>query len=100
MHTKNERKEIIFKLFNDYDKDNSGYLDKEESQNVFISCLKKMGILNELNNKKIIKNFDKFYYLININNNGKVEFKQFFKIMDYLFSDCNCNLNKDCSNCN
>ena len=69
-------------LFNRYDKQHKGALDKEEFEKMILDILTNLGEENPEENLETIaqegmKNYDN-------NKNGKIEFNEFFNLLDFL----------------
>ena len=69
-------------LFNRYDKKQTGALEKEEFEKLILDTLKSLGEENpdetfEMIAQEGMKQFD-------INKNGKIEFDEFYKLLDFL----------------
>ena len=69
-------------LFNRYDKDQTGVLEKEEFEKLMFDALKSLGEENpdetfETIVQEGLKHFD-------MNKNGKIEFNEFYKLLDFL----------------
>ena len=69
-------------LFNRYDKKQTGALDKEEFEKLILDTLKSLGEENPEKTFKTIAQEGMHYY--DANKSGKIEFNEFYKLLDFL----------------
>ena len=69
-------------LFNKYDLDQTGALEKEEFEKLMLDTLKSLGEENPEKTFKTIAQEGMHYY--DANKSGKIEFNEFYKLLDFL----------------
>ena len=77
--------EKVKKLFESYDLDKNGILDKNEFIKVMVDILRKLG--ENLPEKKHIEVAEEGFYKFDLNHNSKIEFNEFFEFMRFIISE-------------
>ena len=75
----------VKKLFEKYDLDKNGILDKEEFIKVMVDILRKLG--ENLPEKKHIEVAEEGFYKFDLNKNSKIEYNEFFEFMRFIISE-------------
>ena len=83
--------ERVKKLFEKYDFNKNGVLDKEEFVKIMVDVLKELG--EEKKKKKHIEVAEEGFSRFDINENGKIEFSEFFDFILFLVSEKGYSLN-------
>ena len=83
--------ERVKKLFEKYDFNKNGVLDKEEFVKIMVDVLKELG--EDLPEKKHIEVAEEGFSRFDINENGKIEFSEFFDFILFLVSEKGYSLN-------
>ena len=83
--------ERVKKLFEKYDFNKNGVLDKEEFVRIMVDVLKELG--EDLPEKKHIEVAEEGFSRFDINENGKIEFNEFFDFILFLVSEKGYSLN-------
>ena len=83
--------ERVKKLFEKYDFNKNGVLDKEEFVRIMVDVLKELG--EDLPEKKHIEVAEEGFSRFDINENGKIEFSEFFDFILFLVSEKGYSLN-------
>ena len=78
----NEKVKILFEK---YDLNKNGVLDKEEFIKIMVDILRKLG--EDLPEKKHIEVAEEGISKFDLNKNGKIEFNEFFDFMGFLISE-------------
>ena len=79
------------KLFEKYDLNKNGVLDKEEFVRIMVDVLRELG--ENLPEKKHIEVAEEGFSKFDINRNGKIEFNEFFDFIGFLVSEKGYSLN-------
>ena len=82
---KDEEETYIRRMFNSYDDDDNGYLDKQEFVKVVKSMIKDLaeGQTDEEIEKIAIESIDRF----DLNQNGKIEYDEFRELVKFLIDE-------------
>ena len=83
--------ERVKKLFEKYDFNKNGVLDKEEFVRIMVDVLRELG--EDLPEKKHIEVAEEGFSKFDINENGKIEFSEFFDFIVFLVSEKGYSLN-------
>ena len=83
--------ERVKKLFEKYDLNKNGVLDKEEFVRIMVDILRELG--ENLPDKKHIEVAEEGFSKFDINRNGKIEFNEFFDFIGFLVSEKGYSLN-------
>ena len=83
--------ERVKKLFEKYDLNKNGVLDKEEFVRIMVDVLRELG--ENLPEKKHIEVAEEGFSKFDINRNGKIEFNEFFDFIGFLVSEKGYSLN-------
>ena len=83
--------ERVKKLFEKYDLNKNGVLDKEEFVRIMVDILRELG--ENLPEKKHIEVAEEGFSKFDINRNGKIEFNEFFDFIGFLVSEKGYSLN-------
>ena len=75
----------VKKLFEKYDLDKNGILDKAEFIKVMVDILRKLG--ENLPEKKHIEVAEEGFYKFDLNKNSKIEYNEFFEFMRFIISE-------------
>ena len=78
-------------LFEKYDFNKNGVLDKEEFVKIMVDVLKELG--EDLPEKKHIEVAEEGFSHFDFNRNGKIEFSEFFEFIAFLVSEKGYSLN-------
>ena len=78
-------------LFEKYDFNKNGVLDKEEFVKIMVDVLKELG--EDLPEKKHIEVAEEGFSQFDFNRNGKIEFSEFFEFIAFLVSEKGYSLN-------
>ena len=81
----NEEETFIRRMFNSYDDDDNGYLDKQEFVKVVKSMIKDLaeGQTDEEIEEIAIESIDRF----DLNQNGKIEYDEFRQLVKFLIDE-------------
>ena len=82
--------ERVRKLFEKYDLNKNGVMEKEEFINVMVDILKELG--EDLPEKKHREVAEEGLLKFDLNNNGKIEFNEFYEFIRFLVSEKGYNL--------
>ena len=77
--------EKVKKLFEKYDFNKNGVMEKEEFIQVMVDILKELG--EDLPEKKHREVAEEGLQRFDLNNNGKIEFNEFFEFIRFLVSE-------------
>ena len=77
--------EKVKKLFEKYDCNRNGVMEKEEFIQVMVDILKELG--EDLPEKKHREVAEEGLQRFDLNNNGKIEFNEFFEFIRFLVSE-------------
>ena len=77
--------ERVRNLFEKYDLNKNGVLDKEEFVRIMVDILKELG--EDLPEKKHIEVAEEGFSRFDFNKNGKIEFNEFFDFILFLVSE-------------
>ena len=77
--------ERVKKLFEKYDFNKNGVLDKDEFVKIMVDVLKELG--EDLPEKKHIEVAEEGFYKFDLNHNSKIEFNEFFEFMRFIISE-------------
>ena len=82
---KDEEETYIRRMFNSYDDDDNGYLDKQEFVKVVKSMIKDLaeGQTDEEIEEIAIESIDRF----DLNQNGKIEYDEFRQLVKFLIDE-------------
>ena len=80
----------VRKLFEKYDLNKNGVMEKEEFIQVMIDILKELG--EDLPEKKHREVAEEGLLRFDLNNNGKIEFNEFYEFIRFLVSEKGYNL--------
>ena len=80
----------VRKLFEKYDLNKNGVMEKEEFINVMVDILKELG--EDLPEKKHREVAEEGLLKFDLNNNGKIEFNEFYEFIRFLVSEKGYNL--------
>ena len=82
---KDEEETYIRRMFNSYDDDDNGYLDKQEFVKVVKSMIKDLaeGQTDEEIEEIAIESIDRF----DLNQNGKIEYDEFRELVKFLIDE-------------
>ena len=83
--------ERVKNLFEKYDFNKNGVLDKEEFVKIMVDVLKELG--EDLPEKKHIEVAEEGFSQFDFNRNGKIEFSEFFEFIAFLVSEKGYSLN-------
>ena len=83
--------ERVQNLFEKYDFNKNGVLDKEEFVKIMVDVLKELG--EDLPEKKHIEVAEEGFSQFDFNKNGKIEFSEFFEFIVFLVSEKGYSLN-------
>ena len=83
--------ERVKNLFEKYDFNKNGVLDKEEFVKIMVDVLKELG--EDLPEKKHIEVAEEGFSQFDFNRNGKIEFSEFFEFIAFLVSEKGYRLN-------
>ena len=83
--------EKVKNLFEKYDLNKNGVLDKDEFIKIMIDILRELG--EDLPEKKHIEVAEEGFTKFDLNKNGKIEFNEFFEFMGFLISEKGYTLN-------
>ena len=72
-------------LFEKYDLDKNGVLDKNEFIKIMSDILRELG--ENLPEKKHIEVAEEGFYKFDLNHNSKIEFNEFFEFMRFIISE-------------
>ena len=78
-------------LFEKYDLNKNGVLDKEEFVKIMVDVLRELG--EDMPEKKHIEVAEKGFSHFDFNRNGKIEFSEFFDFIAFLVSEKGYSLN-------
>ena len=82
--------ERVRKLFEKYDLNKNGVMEKEEFIHVMIDILKELG--EDLPEKKHREVAEEGLQKFDLNNNGKIEYNEFYEFIRFLISEKGYNL--------
>ncbi len=82
--------ERVRKLFEKYDLNKNGVMEKEEFIQVMIDILKELG--EDLPEKKHREVAEEGLQKFDLNNNGKIEYNEFYEFIRFLISEKGYNL--------
>ena len=77
--------EKVKALFEKYDLNKNGVIDKDEFVRVMTDILRELG--EDLPEKKHIEVAEEGFSKFDLNKNGKIEFNEFFEFMGFLISE-------------
>ena len=77
--------EKVQKLFEKYDNNRNGVMEKEEFIQVMVDILKELG--EDLPEKKHMEVAEEGLIKFDLNHNGKIEFNEFFEFIRFLVSE-------------
>ena len=77
--------EKVRKLFEKYDFNKNGVLDKDEFINIMVDVLRELG--EDLPEKKHIEVAEEGFENFDLNKNGKIEFNEFYDFILFLVSE-------------
>ena len=83
--------ERVKSLFEKYDFNKNGVIDKEEFVKIMVDVLKELG--EDLPEKKHIEVAEEGFSHFDFNRNGKIEFSEFFDFIVFLVSEKGYSLN-------
>ena len=75
----------VKRLFEKYDLNKNGVLDKEEFVKIMVDILRELG--EDLPEKKHLEVAEEGFSKFDLNKNGKIEFNEFFDFMGFLISE-------------
>ena len=82
--------ERVRKLFEKYDLNKNGVLDKEEFVKIMLDILRELG--EDLPEKKHREVAEEGLQKFDLNNNGKIEYNEFYEFIRFLISEKGYNL--------
>ena len=82
--------EKVKKLFEKYDLNKNGVMEKDEFIKVMVDILKELG--EDLPEKKHIEVAEEGLQKFDLNNNGKIEYNEFYEFIRFLISEKGYNL--------
>ena len=77
--------ESVKKLFEKYDLNRNGVLDKDEFLKIMVDILRDLG--EDLPEKKHLEVAEEDFSKFDLNKNGKIEFNEFFDFMGFIISE-------------
>ena len=77
--------ESVKKLFEKYDLNRNGVLDKDEFVKIMVDILRDLG--EDLPEKKHLEVAEEGFSKFDLNKNGKIEFNEFFDFMGFIISE-------------
>ena len=75
----------VKKLFEKYDLNRNGVLDKDEFLKIMVDILRDLG--EDLPEKKHLEVAEEGFSKFDLNKNGKIEFNEFFDFMGFIISE-------------